>query len=274
MEGIKEKIIEKNKTDFSREKRKSLKNLNVHNVTSHLKIPFDAEKMARTCSEKYFNVEGHKYYQMTPEMIKESWDHKTKTSRKAGSDLDAYIGIKLEESDNKAKLWKLDNNINDNKFLKARCEGADKILSNLDKLGIKFEMREIPLYFVYNDEFVFSGREDALFKTNDRYILIDWKSGEISTSNKFQNMLGPLRNFEDCKLVEYTIQTYLYKYFLIHTYGITEPIDVYITELKAKDKDENVGDYHVYAPAFEYDEELIEKILSYCVEKEKLINEK
>lgn len=269
---IKEKILEVNNKNFSKEDRKKYIKMNVHDIISQVKTPFDSNAVAQRCYEKYYNIEGHKYFHMTKNEILESWNNKTQITKKLGNQIDSYIQLLLEKDEKALKLWKLDQDYMNDVPLKAKCEAVNILLGNFKKLNFEFKLREIPLYQIYND-YIFSGKEDSIFESKDRYILVDWKSSVVTTENQYgSKLLGPMKNYDDCKLIEYTLQILFYKYFLIHSYGITDkPIDPYIIEFKLKDDPGIVGEYYVHKPAFEYDEDFLNSIFNYAIEKHKII---
>lgn len=274
MENIQNFIEETNNKNFSKEMRKQSVSLSVHKILEMLKHPFDEDAVSKKMFESYYNVEGHKYYHMTQQEILDSWKKKANASRKLGSGLDTYIEYCLTKTKKELQLWKLDNLLDEDSLLSRKCKAVDQLLSNFNKLKLKYVMRETPLYFKSDDDFIFNGREDCLFESKDRYILIDWKSSVIVTENKYENMLGPCQHLEECNLNEYTLQIYFYKYFLTHTYGLTDkPIDPYIIEFRVKDDITGICDYYVHRPAFEYNEKEIEKIFNYAKEKYKILNQ-
>lgn len=266
-------VTDYNNTQFSKEQRSEYKKMNIHDILSLIKKEFDSEAQAKKCHEKYYDIEGHKYYHMTEAEIIKSWNEKGAKTRQLGNKIDEYIQLILNGATEKEiKLYRLDNDINNEPVLKGKCDAVELLLNNLKKLKLERVLQEEPLYFKYKD-YIFSGREDCIFKGKDRYVLVDWKSSKVNTQNNYgSKMFGPLKDFDDCNYIEYTLQIYFYKYFLIHTYNITDPIDTYIIEFRLKDDVSNIGEYYVYKPAFEYNEELIEKVIEYAINKKEILN--
>lgn len=270
---LKARVIDYNNTKFTKEQQSEYKKLNIHNILSLIKKEFDPEAQAKRCYEKYYDCEGHKYYHLTESDIIKLWNEKGKKSRQLGNKIDEYIQLILNGATEKEiKLYRLDNDINNDNILKGKCDAVEQVLNNFKKLKLEKELQEEPLYLIYKN-YIFSGREDCIFKGRDRYILIDWKSSKVNIQNNYgSKMLGPLKDFDDCNYIEYTLQIYFYKYFLIHTYNITDPIDTYIIEFRLKDDISCTGEYYVHKPAFEYDETLIEKIIEYAINKNEILN--
>lgn len=273
MVDFKESIQSKNSSDFCKDNVNKYQKINIHEILKLLKKGFDSAAQAKRCFEKYHDTKGHKYYNMTEKEILESWNNKASASRVMGNKVDEYIQLLLEGQDRAIKLFKLDNDIENDPELKGKCKAIDDLLYNFKKLNLAYLIKEEPLYFIYKDKYIFSGREDCIFEGNNRLVLVDWKSSKVVTSNNFgEKMYGPMKNFDDCNYIEYTLQIYFYKYFLIHTYNIDIPIDPYIIEFRIKDPITKIGEYYVYKPAFEYDEELIEKIFEYIINKKEILS--
>ena len=109
-----------------------------------------------------------------------------------------------------------------------------------------------------------NGRFDAIFSNDKQLLIIDWKnSEEIKEFNKYQKMLGPCKDFDDCDLVKFTIQVYMYIYILRETYGIKIPMSSCIVQFPGE-KDYY---YKIFKPAFEYDRDLMKKIIDYAIEQ-------
>ena len=272
MVDVKKNIQDKNISDFTKENISKYKKINIHEILKLLKKEFDSAAQAKRCFEKYYDIEGHKYYHMTEKEILESWNKKASDSRALGNKVDTYIQLLLEGKNRDIKLFNLDNDIENDPELLGKCKAIDNLMLNFKKLKLSYLIKEEPLYFIYNDKYIFSGREDCIFEGPDRLVLVDWKSSKVVTSNNYgEKMYGPMKNFDDCNWIEYTLQIYFYKYFLIHTYNIDIPIDPYIIEFRIKDEITKIGEYHVYKPAFEYDEKLIEKIFEYAINKKEIL---
>jgi len=64
---------------------------------------------------------------------------------------------------------------------------------------------------MFNEAWGIAGTADLLTKNRDEYILLDWKTNEkFSTDNKFDNLLSPFDQFQDCDLNKYSLQLSLY----------------------------------------------------------------
>lgn len=67
---------------------------------------------------------------------------------------------------------------------------------------------------VWSESFGMAGRLDLLAKTNKGLCTIDWKTGKFRTSNRFQKMLNPFDNLDDCEHSKASIQASLYDLML------------------------------------------------------------
>lgn len=280
MNSIKEYIdkINEEKFNYSFRHSEGLNRLNLHQVIETLSEQFDKDAQAERCSNKYYNLEGHKYFHKSPEDIKSMWEAKASESRELGSNLDTFIDFFYTcdlGTDKRYKLWELDVDYDSNAPLKSRCENFKEFASRLERLGLVPLFRETPLYF-YDQALntLISGREDAVYIAkspdgNDSLVLIDWKSSKIEKPSDikfFKKMYGPCSHLYKCDLTTYTIQVYMYKHFLEKTYGLKLPITAWVVEITP-------DGFFMHKPTFEYDEGLIEKIISYAIKKTQLMSE-
>lgn len=268
--------------DFSNTKiDKSLKTISISKVLSLIQKEFDKEGVAQKTFDKNFNNPDSKYYKMTLEEIKESWEQKGADSRKYGSMLDDYIGMNLLGNNDKLNVWKLDNNYDYDERLKNVCTSFDDFYSILSKSGnTEFVTREKEVYFKFGDFYV-KGRFDALFKNKQtgKWIIIDWKSsGDIDKKKSpwTDNLLGPACIYPALNWYTYTIQLFFYKKALIANYfpeGTTEDdVEVMIVQLPGHIIKESNTDFCIHKPAFKYDSEFMEKIFNFAISKNQLIN--
>ena len=265
-----------------REKNKELyklpKPLSVSKCIEYIKEQFDKEAKAKDMVAKHYNEEDSPYYHKTAEEIIEMWDNKATTSRSYGSNLDDYIGMSLNEQLDELPLWKLDHNFDDDKRLNGICTGFDQYYKLLqEKTDYQYVTRELTLYIKSDKGNYIRGRFDCLFysPSTDRYLIIDWKNTEkISGKSDYRKkMLGPCFKMDECNLNEYTLQTHFYKKALCETYGITtyDKVDCYICQMLPEAL-ENGNHFLLHKQNFPFEPEFLNKVIDYCVEKDKIVN--
>lgn len=94
----------------------------------------------------------------------------------------------------------------------------------------------------------------------DKLLVIDWKNTEnITTSNPYKKLKGPLYNYDACDLNTYTIQVYIYTYIIRKKYNLK---NIKIVPLIVQMGTE---EYKMYVPQIPYSDELIEKIIEYAI---------
>lgn len=229
--------------------------LSVSKIIECFKKPFDDIKMAEHCSNKYKNDKDSKYYNMEPYEILDMWRKKSEYARTSGRVLDDFIGCVLEDLNDEAnKIYESETEASRmNKMNVFRHIYKNEFIKN----GFNYICREQTLF---DKEFKWKGRFDAIFEKNDNIFLIDWKNNDfISIDNKYDNLYGPLYKYPASDLNSYTIQLYLYKYILEKYYGITNVIPLLC----------RIGenDYQFYKPTIPYSVELVESILKYATKE-------
>lgn len=245
---ISETIREINEREFP----KGTPTISVSNVITQLHEEFDKDGQAQRCFEKYFNDPNSKYYQMSAEDIKQSWEDKANASKKYGRLSDKYIEFRMNgHSPEERNEFLISNNIeNENedfpfigKPLKRAFDGFDefydKMQHGFESFRYEFIERELTLYYRFSDVIV-KGRFDALFSfmSNNHpqsLVLVDWKTnGEIEkNSNYGKKMYGPCYKLDDCNYNHYCMQLEIYKQALINTYHVCnkEEINTFIVQL-------------------------------------------
>lgn len=279
-----DKLINKTNKEFRAKLNGKLLTISVSKTIEHLKSKFDAEKQARSCSQRDEDNPDGKYYNMTPEQIIAAWDKISSDSKYYGSLLDDYVGHVLSISiapteDTKIQLtqelndWIIDHNLQDDNRFQENKKGFDQFYSDIQKLGYKYLTREIMVYIPSNTIHQTKGRFDCLFynEETDKYLLIDWKTTENISKKAFKNkkLKGPASMLEECTMNEYGIQLYLYKKAFCELYKFTTPdkIDTYICQcLKAPGA--NGKNYVLHRPLFDYDSNLISGIQWFASYKE------
>ena len=261
---------------------RSLPTISISAVLGMIQEPFDQIGVAQKTYDKHFNNPESQYYQKTVEQICEMWSAKGAESCKYGSLLDDYIGMNLLEQNLELQLWKLDNNYEYDERLLAHCNAFDDFYKLVMASGdTEFIDREKNLYLKVGDYYV-RGRFDALFrnKRTGKWIIIDWKSsGSIDkVSNKWtKNLLGPASKFPALNYYTYTMQLYFYKKALIEGGYLPEgttfdDITVMIVNLPDHIIKETGKTFATHREAFAFDNEFMNRLLNFAVQKQKLLN--
>lgn len=268
----------------------TLPRISISTLLGMIEEPFDRERVVELTYNKHFNNPESQYYHKTKEEIVEMWEAKGAESRKYGSMLDDYIGVNLTKTDVDLKLFKLDNNYDNDERLHGLCDSFDNFYSILSKSGDTiFVDRERSVYHkvsVPNPddptqtlEYYIKGRFDALFfnKRTNKWIIIDWKSsGTIDKvpSKWTKKLLGPMNKFPALNYYTYTSQLYFYKLTLIEDYlpKGTDPDDVIvmIVNLPGKIIEEVGRNFATHGPAYAYDTQLLENLFKFGVQKDYL----
>lgn len=266
------------KINFYKDIDLSLKTISISSTLSLIAKPKDQEKMLENTYNKHFNNPDSEYYQMSKEEIKLVWENKGATSRRYGSLLDDYIGLKLTGSDTDIEMYKLDNDIDSDERLQGLVSSFENFWCVLSKSGdMEFVDREKTLYYRLGDYYI-RGRFDALFynKRTGKWVIIDWKSSKgIDYNNPWEKLLGPAKQFDDCSHVTYTLQGYFYKTALLYSgylpEGTTEDdIEFLIVQLPGFKIDGN-QDFKIHKPAFKYDKEFMDRIFDFAIKKTNLL---
>ena len=257
---------------YSKDKR-----ISISQIKDSLAVEFDQEGVAKKTYNNNFNNPDSIYYQKTVEEIIEMWTSKADKSKQMGNLVDNFVGFEYD-------LW---DNPNDQRILNEVAEavkvadpivarkynGVHRAIEEFRKNGYVFEAREMPLYLEYPYKkkiWLINGRFDAIFSNGDLLVIVDWKNNEeVKDKNPWQKMLGPMKKYDDCDLIKFTIQVYMYMYILKEEYKVTAPISSCIVQFPGQ-KD---FFYRIFMPAFDYDHELMKKIIEYSIdsriEKEK-----
>ena len=247
--------------------------ISVSKIIDNISNKFDKEKQSLKCFEKYFNDINSKYYQMTQEQILEQWEEKSKIGKLNGSMLDEFIDFYIKtiynDTGKTIHLMEIENFLSnkvyyDNKNLFNKCLSFIKFYETyILKNNIQFIGNE--LWMIDNIHKV-RGRLDALFSYKNELLVIDWKQTEnITTDNKWDNLLGPMSIYSDCDLNKYTIQVYMYKFILKNIYKFNNNIETRIIQLLD-------NSYKIYKPIIEYNDNMIIDIIDYVKNKIAITN--
>lgn len=162
---------------------------------------FDADKVAKTLSEKYRDIDGHKYYGMSDDDIKRSW----------ASNNAAAEGTKLHAD--------IEDHINGLKTTNESVEFGYFLTFMKDNPQYKPYRTE---WVIFDDALRITGSIDIVFEgsAKDSVVLGDWKrSKEIKFSNRFSRGKRGLEHVDDCNFNHYCLQLNVYRHVLEKYYG-------------------------------------------------------
>ena len=243
----------------------------------YIKIKFDDVATAERCAQKGLEDPDYKYAGMTAEQILEQWHAKADESKRYGTLLDDYAGMRLNHEDDKLEMWKLDNAYEYDERLNANCKGFDEFYEFIStKTNYKYVARELPLYCKTNKGGLINGRFDCLFydENTDAFIIIDWKTtDDITTSSAYHKKLqGPAYMLDECDMNTYTIQLHVYKKALVETYGLSsyDKISVYVCNM-LKQPGEDGKYYKLFKQNFNFDINKLNAFIDFGHNKHKLL---
>jgi len=252
-------------TKYGKEKRVS-----ISQIKDSLAVEFDQEGVAKKTSEKYFNDQDSIYYHKSPEEIIEMWVAKGDKSKHMGNLVDNFVGFEFDlwsKPDDKKVLNEVAEVVKEaDPIMTRKYNGVHRALEEFKKKGFKFEAREMPLYLEYpykKKTWLINGRFDAIFSNDAMLVVVDWKnSEEIKDKNPWQKLLGPMKAYDDCDHVKFTIQVYMYIFILKEQYKVNVPISSCIVQFPG----EKDFFYKIFKPAFEYNHDLMKKIVEYSID--------
>ena len=133
---------------------KSIPTISISAVLDSMEKPFDQEGVAEKTYDNNFNNTKSQYYQKSIQEIIDMWQAKGADSRRYGSLLDDYIGLRLNDKTPEGQiygellLWKMDNNFDNDDRLKGLAKSFDDFYSLLSKSGDTiFIDREKTVYY-------------------------------------------------------------------------------------------------------------------------------
>jgi ATP-dependent exoDNAse (exonuclease V) beta subunit len=227
----------------------------VSKIIETLSEPFDKEGVAERTFNSHFNDPNSIYFHKSKAEIIEMWEKKAETGRNNGKALDNFIGMILDSHETEEILNKFKESLNET--ASAKCSTFESFYNTNILNKLEFLMRE---QILCDEETGVVGRFDAMFMAGDKLLVIDWKNTEnITTSNPYKKLKGPLYNYDACDLNTYTIQVYIYTYIIRKKYNLK---NIKIVPLIVQMGTE---EYKMYVPQIPYSDELIEKIIEYAI---------
>jgi hypothetical protein len=236
---------------------KNRKFLNAYSLYEALKPPKNWEEIAYKCS---INPK-HEHFGKTTEEILTIWQTKRDYKADEGNTLDDYITLKLKQNDLSNLLTFKQRNI-ENHTLVQKTDQVDKLYEQLLK---KLEYIDSEIWLT--SKLGLNLRCDAMFLLNQEseqhLVIAEWKSlDNLSMSNHWNKLEGPLKCYDDCDAVKFSLQTNLYKY-VVESYNIGFELSKIHTPIF----NFNTLTYQKIESKIPYDKSLIEEILAYCHEK-------
>lgn len=222
--NIRDKILEsfKDLKFFEDEHRyfigdKELKSVSV--VTHLFKPEFDVKAKTKEMYNKYYNVEGHKYYHMLPEEIEKQWKNKAKEACDIGTERHEFgescfyymTGQYDKILPNFKNRLTIDGGF---EALYPKEEAIVRLWENIPKSVIPI-LAETK---VYDEKLGYAGTFDILFYYDNKinpeksglYIL-DYKTNEDLTKNFGDTLLYPFNEMLNNSLNIYKLQLSLYE---------------------------------------------------------------
>lgn len=200
----------------------------VSNVTHMFCPEFDTEEMANATYERNFNNKNSKYYQMTPQMIKEEWKRISNNACALGTERHLF-----SECIFYFMTGQLDRITDEFKCRLRYEEGTNDMIFVAEKpkeiAAVKF-WKDLPDCYipilcetkVFDEENQYSGTFDLLVyydaelngkkSSNSGLILMDWKTNrDLYKNYNEQKMLEPFSDLLHMPLSTYKLQLSLYQ---------------------------------------------------------------
>lgn len=274
---------------------RTIPTISISTILGMIEEPFDRDRVVELTYNKHHNNPESQYYLKSKQEIIDMWEAKGADSRHYGSMLDDYIGLNLNNKSIELRLFKLDNDYDNDERLHGLCDSFDNFYSVLSKSGDTiFVDREKTIYYKVeidnplneddqlnkDDKLTYyvKGRFDALFfnKRTNKWIVIDWKSsGSIDkTPSKWtKKLLGPMSKFPALNYYTYTTQLYFYKKGLIESGYLpegtnTDDVVVMIVNLPGKIIEDVGRNFATHQAAYAYDSELLDRLFKFGVQKD------
>ena len=173
----------------------------IHSLFPH----FDADQVIKKM-RRGRNWKSSKYFGMTDEEIKKSWDDNRDSAATSGTAM--HAGIEAFYNDDAHEIA---STREFNLFTRFRDEFPDMEIFRTE-------------FVLFAEDAKVAGSVDALYVDPDKpdhLIMVDWKrSKEIKKSNKYQKGTSPITaHLDDCNHIHYSLQLHTYSYILEKYYG-------------------------------------------------------
>lgn len=212
---------------------------------NHSHFPnFDSDVVIENMMKSKGWKEGHKYWGLTPEKIKEMWNTNKNAVAGAGTDMHFEIECFM----NNPHLIKGYTHKDLYDFYIANCKDSHENTSNEWKYFINF-IKDTPNlkpyrteWMIYNEDLKIAGSVDMIYENQDGTLSIyDWKRckeiSRINTFNKFANN-ELICHFPDSNFWHYALQLNTYKSIIETKYGKTVT-DLYLVRLHPDSEEKN-----------------------------------
>ncbi|MCA9750386.1 MAG: PD-(D/E)XK nuclease family protein [Romboutsia sp.] len=226
----------------------------VTSLISKFKQPFDADEVAIKSSKN----KKSKWYNMSPEDIKDVW----KKEGKRATDLGTWYH-NMREND-LLSCETIGDSIPVNKPI-YEADGAKVAPNQKLKDGI------YPEHFVYLKSAGICGQADYVEVKDGQINILDYKSNKEIKTESYKNWEGlhkmmnpPLSHLQDCNLTHYTLQMSIYMYMMLRHNPKLKPGTLTIQHILF----EKVGDDEYGYPITLYDDmgnPVIKEIINYDV---------
>jgi ATP-dependent exoDNAse (exonuclease V) beta subunit len=196
---------------------------------------FDADKIIEKMMNGKSWKEGHKYWNMTSQQIKDSWNKNSSEVSNAGTKMHYDIECFMNNSNLNMSIYS-HKELYDNYFdqnMDASCIPFDSS-NNVPKewqYFINF-VRDFPdmvpyrtEWTIFHEELKISGSVDMVYEKSDGTLAIyDWKRckdiSKINNFNKFATV-APICHLPDSNFWHYALQLNIYRYILQEKYNKT-----------------------------------------------------
>jgi hypothetical protein len=190
----------------------------VTQILHYLNDEFDKEAQAKAMEEKYYDVEGSKYYKMPAQAIIRSWDLKRDRAIDLGHSLDDWAEAIIDPGDEEHGMtrerWQSRHGGEADKMNIVRA--WTKYWHDLENLGYKLVAREQHMHKYYAGHVV-SGKADIIlyYPPSNTIVIIDWKTTDKLVSSVKRTCLihGPewTKGLPQEKLTHSAIQCNVYR---------------------------------------------------------------
>ncbi len=163
---------------------------------------FEPDKIITKFYDMWQSNENSKYFGLSIDEIKETWEkaglHASKLGTNLHKDIERFYNKETVENDS----------LEFKHFLDFHKENSD-----LKPYRTEWE--------VFDEDHKLAGSIDCVFELNGEYHIFDWKrTKEIKENNKYGEGKYPLSHLPDCNYWHYSLQLNIYKYILENKYGL------------------------------------------------------